>query len=235
MNETIQPYAEQQQKIKDFHKSYEPYLNSEKIINVERLQSIEGVEQIERFKKYADNFKNLERLTPEEILYLNLCDWLEPQATVINAEIKAMGGLKFIHPETGQQIIIQKLDLFHSLLGEMKPGSIRHTTKGGHLMIPELRAATLEMSEIKHVSNGYFEAFIKSGCNKKQCTYFPLETSVQDAVSIIKDSIQNPKKLSPKILNSSNAQGFQLTNYQLQNFVISIENKIGKFYPNPLD
>ncbi len=138
-----------------FHKSIEPYISSEKIVNVERLKSIEGIDQINKFKEYTNNFTNLEKLTPEEILYLNLCDWLEPQAAAINAEIKAAGGLKFMDPVTKAEVVIEKFDLVHSLLGEMKPGSIRETIKGGHLLISELKAATLEIGTIKSLDNGF--------------------------------------------------------------------------------
>ncbi len=79
-----------QGKVEAFQKSIEPYLNSEKIINVERLKTIENIEQIELYKKYTNNFHpdSIAKLKPEEILHLNLCDWLEPQARKINASLK---------------------------------------------------------------------------------------------------------------------------------------------------
>ena len=111
-------------KVEAFEKSIEPYLNSEKIINVERLQSIEGVDQIQKFKDYTNNFTDLAKLKPEEILYLNLCDWVEPQARTINARLKEIGGIKIIDQVTKSEVIIKKYDLFHSLLGEMSPNAL---------------------------------------------------------------------------------------------------------------
>ena len=76
--------------VQAFEKTIEPYLNSENLVDIKHLQSIEGVEQINKFKEYTNNFTDLAKLKPEEVLYLNLCDWLEPQAKTINARLKKL-------------------------------------------------------------------------------------------------------------------------------------------------
>jgi len=50
------------------------FLNSEKVLNVEKLKSLKGIDQIERYRKYTNNFhpEGLAKLKPEEILHLNL-------------------------------------------------------------------------------------------------------------------------------------------------------------------
>ena len=96
-------------------------MNSEKIINVERLKSIKGVDQIEKYRDYTNNFHpdGIAKLKPEEILHLNLCDWLAPQAKIINKRIKDAGGLKVRQIHDGIECVseIYELDLFHSFFG----------------------------------------------------------------------------------------------------------------------
>ncbi|MGZ6251215.1 MAG: hypothetical protein ACXWL2_04245 [Candidatus Chromulinivorax sp.] len=176
-------------------------------------------------------------LNLQEILYLNLCDWLVPQAAKINAEIKAMGGWKFIDPETLQEIIIEKLDLFHSLLGEMKPGSIRETTSGGHLLIVELRGATLEMDAFRIFNQNFLDTGIKYAgkvSNKyKEQSYFPVGTSVQEAVDTIEKGIKNLKDIK----NVTPVDLFGKAFYEIKNteinqfFKIRIEKGVAQFYP----
>jgi len=182
-------------KIEAFQKELEPFLRCDKIINIERLKSIEGIEQIDNFKRYTNNFTNLEKLTSEEILYLNLCDWLEPQATKINARLKDIGGLKFIDPASKMELVIEKYDLFHSLLGEMTPGNLKNCIGGGHLPLLELRTATLEIGEINQFGKGFFDMKIKVKSNRKMNSYFPLGTSVDQAVGMIEVALANTDKI----------------------------------------
>lgn len=222
-------------KIEAFQKELEPFLRCDKIINIERLKSIEGIEQIDNFKRYTNNFTNLEKLTSEEILYLNLCDWLEPQATKINARLKDIGGLKFINPSNNAEIIIERYDLFHSLLGEMRPGSIRDHTKGGHLLITELKAAVLEIGEMKSFGNGFFDINIKpinSTRDFKLNSYFPVGTFVDEAADIIDKAIRNPKviEFADNIKNKS-LEGFKFIDQENQAFMLLIENRTAQFFP----
>ncbi len=225
-------------KIKAFDESIAPYLNSEKLLNVERLKSIEGIEQIDNFKKYTKDFTDLSKLKSEEILYLNLCDWLEPQATKINNRLQALGGITIIDPQTGVQATIEKYDIFHSLLGEMKPGSIRDHTKGGHLMIPELKAALLDIGDITPIKNGFFDMYIeyagKGAQNYKANTFFPLGTSVDQAVAMIEDAINHSKYINFTESNGITRFSCDVINLSDEIFGFRIENKIATIYPvNP--
>jgi hypothetical protein len=221
--------------IKTFQKTIEPYLRMDKIVDVERLKTIENVEQINNFKKYTNNFTSLEKLTSEEILYLNLCDWLEPRAKKINVALKKKGGITLVDSQTGASVFFDEYDLFHSLLGEMSPGAVADRIKGGHLYIPELKAAILDIGEIEPFGKGFFDMNIKYAGKLsekyKQNSYFPMGTSVEQAVDMIEEAIK--KSTNIKIMNAKNPvfQGFICTNQQGQDFGILAKNKIIQFYP----
>ena len=235
INELTKPDSK---KVDAFQKSVEPYLNSEKIINVERLKAIQGIDQIEEFRKYTNNFTNLEKLKPEEILYLNLCDWLEPQAARINAQLHARGGIKVIDPLTKTETIIEKYDLVHSLLGEMKPEALANRTSGGHLMIIELRTATLDFKNIELFNNNFFDIGIKyagkASEKYKPNSYFPTGTTIEQAVEMIEDAILNSKNIIISDTTTSGKISCDIINKSDQIFALYIENKIATFHPvNP--
>jgi len=224
--------------VERFKKSIEPYLNSEKIINPERLKAIEGVDQVEKFRTYTDNFTNLEKLTPEEILYLNLCDWLEPQARLINERLQKCGGLKIVEIRDGIKCTteIHEFDLFHSLLGEMRPGSIRDHTNGGHLFIPELRAAMLDVGSIEVLENGFFDMGIKykgkASTKFVPNTYFPTGKSVEEVVAMIEDAVLKPQEIKAiNNLKNKDLIGLQATNKKNQTFMLLLEGNVAQFYP----
>jgi hypothetical protein len=222
--------------VEAFQKSIEPYLNSEKIIDVERLKSIDDIDQITEFKKYTNNFKDLEKLKPEEILYLNLCDWLEPKAAKINAQLKASGGLKIIDPISKTEVIIEEFDLFHSLLCEMKPEALANRTSGGHLMIPELHAATLDIRNIESLGNGFLDIEIKYAGKLsdkyKKNSYFPAGTTPERAVKFIEDSITNFKKIKNVTPTGTiDRIIFEFQNYENQSFKVYIKENIARFHP----
>ncbi|MDP3787711.1 MAG: hypothetical protein Q8Q60_00155 [Candidatus Chromulinivorax sp.] len=207
------------------------------IRSTDRLKKISNdIPQVEEFRKYTDDFRNLEKLKPEEIMYLNVCDWLEPQARAINAEIKAMGGIKIIDPVSKTEVVIEKFDIFHSLLGEMKPETLANRTSGGHLFISELRAATLDIGEIKTFGNGFLDMQIKYagklGSRYKDNSYFPKGTTVRESLDMIKDAILKPKniEIADGIKNQS-LKGFIATNQQDQKFIVLVGDKIAQFYP----
>ena len=233
INEITKPNKHE---VEIFQKSIEPYLNSEKIINVERLKSIEGIDQITEFKKYTNNFKDLEKLKPEEILYLNLCDWLEPKAAKINAQLKASGGLKIIDPISKTEVIIEEFDLFHSLLCEMKPEALANRTSGGHLMITELHAATLDIRNIESLGNGFLDIEIKYAGKLsdkyKKNSYFPAGTTPERAVKFIEDSITNFKKIKNVTPTGTiDRIIFEFQNYENQSFKVYIKENIARFHP----
>lgn len=222
------------EEIAALQKSLEPFLRTDKIVDIERLKSIEGIDQIDKFKDYTNNFSNLEKLHPDEILYLNLCDWLEPQACKINAELKKNGGLKIFDKASGQQAVIEKFDIFHSLLGEMKPGSVRSTTSGGHCFLTELRAASLSYDEVKAFGNGFFDMQIKPrrglSASYKNQTYFPAGKSISDCTDMLIDAIQK-NKLTECVFIDDRIISFEITNIYDQIFSVNIESNLAKFYP----
>ena len=223
--------------MKAFQKSIEPYLRMDKIINIKKLQGITDIKQIKKFQDYTNNFTNLEKLTPEEILYLNLCDWLEPQARTINATLKKKGGITLIDSQTGVSAFFEEYDLFHSLLGEMKPGSIRDHTSGGHLFIDQLRAAMLDIGEIKGIGANFFDMEIQyAGKLSDRCkpnSYFPMGTSVKKAVDMLQKTIKNHKLIECTIIENGKTSVIVIDNYN-HIFNFKIENSIACFYPvNP--
>ena len=229
INKKLKPNKEN---VEALHKETEPFLSSEKLVNVERLKATKDIKQIEDFRTYTDNFKNLDKLKPEEILYLNLCDWLAPQAATINAEL---GVLKFIDPATKVEVVIKELDLFHSLLGEMRPGSIKYHTSGGHLLVPELRASMLDFSEITQFGEGFFDMDIKyagkQSTSYKPNTYFPAGTSIEQAVNIIEQAIKNPKKIFFETIDVNGKTSCNLMSQSDQIFTLHIENSKAKIHP----
>ena len=223
--------------VEAFQKSVEPYLNSEKIINVERLQSIEGVDQIKRFKDYTKNFTELEKLTPDEILYLNLCDWLERRSSIINEALKKKGGMKFVDV-AGVEGFFEEYDLFHSLLGEMSPEAVANRISGGHLFIPELKTALLDIGEIKPIGNGFFDMSIKyagkASEKYKPNSYFPAGTSVEQAVEMIEDALLNIEKIKNVTPPGRTDEIiYEIQNYKNKTFKLHIKNKnnVAHFYP----
>ena len=222
--------------VEAFQKELEEVVKATEVLNPEKLKAIEGVDQIKKFKDYTNNFTELDKLTPDEVLYLNLCEWLHPKSLEINAQLKARGGIKIIDPVTKTETIIEKYDLFHSLLGEMSPGAVANRVSGGHLFIPELKAAIFDIGEIKPFGNGFFDMGIKyagKASNKyKPNSYFPAGRSVEKAVEMIEDAILNFKeiKIADEIKNPL-LQGFIITNQQDQKFMILINNNTAQFYP----
>lgn len=209
------------------------------IKSVDRLKEIsKDIPQVEEFRKYTDDFKNLEKLKPEEILYLNLCDWLEPQAAKINDALMKRGGIKVIDPVTKVEVVIEKFDLVHSLLGEMKPEALANRTSGGHLYIPELRAATLDIGKIESFGNGFLDMEIKYagkiGNTYKKNSYFPAGTTVEQSVTIIEDAILNFKEAPNIKILSDTKSSLNITNKLDQSFTLYVEKGVAKYHPlNP--
>jgi len=228
--------------VAEFQKSIDPFLNSEKIINVKSLKSIKDVDQIEKYRDYTNNFhpEGLAKLKPEEILHLNLCDWLAPKAIEINERIRKAGGLKISETRNGIEYIteIYELDLFHSLLGEMRPGSVRDATKGGHLFIAELKSATFDIGDIKSFGSGFFDMDIKHlrGFSDKYKTnsFFKMGTSVDKVVEMIEDAIKNSKDTIFMGIADNGRISFDVINKSDQIFALHIKDKIAKIHPvNP--
>ena len=161
---------------------------------------------------------------------------MHPKSLEINAQIKEMG-LTITEVRNGITCVtdIHEFDIFHSLLGEMRPGSVADATSGGHLFISELKAATFNIDKIEALQNGYFDLFVKhargNSANFKPKTCFPSGYSVEDAMNTIIDTIKNPKST---VLTTTTAQGkqiFDLTNQSNLKFRMYIEKEIVRFSP----
>jgi len=221
------------EKIIELQKNIEPYLRCDKIISPERLRATKGIKQIEHFREKTNNFdpKMLESLHPDEKLYLNLCDWLYPQSVEINEKIKAVGGLIIRDPNNANIFVkIEEFDLFHSLLGEMKLGSIRQNLKGGHMMIPEFKSALCEMNEMQTYWDGFIDLQmkLKRGNAESYITksFFPHGSSPADCTNIIENAIKNV------VNNPTKIQKFLIETdvNNVSKFTIEIENSLGHVF-----
>jgi hypothetical protein len=114
----------------------------------------------------------------------------------------------------------------------MKPQYLNNVTSGGHLPLLELRCAVLEIGEIKSMGNGFFDMVIKRGSNRKTNSYFPVGTSVEQAVEMIENAAMNYKDI---IIKNVNGKTFiDVENKSNQYFRFVIEDRIAKFHPlNP--
>jgi len=221
----------------EFSKSMEPHFNYDKVINVERLKTITDVPQINLYKDFTNNFDPtlVAQLKPEEILYLNLCDWLYPKSIEINARIKNIG-LTIIDPNNKNNIIyIEDLDIFHSFLGDMKPGSIADATSGGHCFLSELKGATLAVEEIIPFKNGFFDMRIRhlKGEGKfRPKTYFPSGKNIEQCADMIIDVIKKPQFIENITgARDINQSVFKVIDSYDQTFCLRITNGVVKCYP----
>ena len=217
------------QEVEALKKSIEPYLRTDMLLP--GLADIKGVRQIENFREITKNFTTIERLTEHEILYLNACNWLYPQAIEINNKVRSLG-LKIFDVE------IKEFGLFHSLLGDMKPGCIETALSGGHLLITDIKSVTHIVENIMPLNDGYFDAMIKhikSIGNAERKTFFPCGKSPEQCVDIIIDAIQNPKFIKQELSNNLKKKIFNITNQENQIFTLYVENGRATFHrSNPL-
>jgi len=121
-------------------------------------------------------------------------------------------------------------------LGEVKPGSIRNHTKGGHLFISDLKSALLDIGEIKPLKNGFFDMQIqyagKDSVRYKPNSYFPAGTSVDKAVNMIEEAITNIEKIKNITEKGRIDQViYQIELYNNQAFKLHIKNNTATFYP----
>ncbi len=151
----------------------------------------------------------------------------------------AKGGITLTSTHTGQadfvaqSVTIKQYDVFHSLLGEMKPGSIAKHTKGGHLFIAELKAVALELKEFKELEHGFFDMVVKRGSNKKPKTFYPLGTTAEQALTSIEETVLQPQTV--KLENGIEKINCYITNKQGQQFTLYIDkNNIAQFHPSAL-
>lgn len=215
--------------IEALKKSIEPYLRSD--ILLPGIADIKGVRQIENFREITKNFTTIEKLTEHEILYLNACNWLYPQTIAINNKIKSLG-LKIFDTE------IKEFGLFHTLLGDMKPGCMQTALSGGHMLVADIKSVTHTVEKIVPLGGGYFDAMIKhikSIENAERKTFFPCGKSPEQCVDIIIEAIQNPQYIKEEFSNNIKKKIFNITNQKNQIFTLYVENGRATFHrSNPL-
>jgi hypothetical protein len=130
-----------------------------------------------------------------------------------------------------QSVTIKQYDVFHSLLGEMKPGSISEHTKGGHLFIAELKAIALELKEFKELEHGFFDILVKRGSNKQPKTFYPLGTTPEQTVESLEKCIKNAQSIS--LTSEENIIKCFIENAEGQKFRLYVDaNNIAKFHPS---
>ena len=227
-----------QEKKERLYKDLEKVCHATEVINKDRLLEIsKTVPQVEEFRKFTDNFTRLEKLQQNEILYLNLCDWLEPQATRINAQVKNMG-LKITEIKDGITCFtnIYEFDIFHSLLGEMRPGSVKSATSGGHWFLSELKASTFEVTNIEAFGSGFFDMSVKhtrgNSANYIAKSYFPVGSTIEECVDMVIDAIKDGQS----IINITEAQHINQSLFQAKDklnqvFGIRVTGTQAKFFP----
>jgi len=209
------------------------------IINRDRLMTIsKDVKQVENFRNITKNFDPalVAQLHHDEILYLNLCDWLEPQVSKINTRLQAQGGMVIIDSKAGVEVVIKEYDIYHSLLGEIKPGSVRETVKGGHWFCPELRAASFDVQKIKSCGNGFFDMQIRQARrvtgDHVGKTYFPAGKSIEQCITILEEAMSQEASIKYVIPDYPTTQkAFEAVHVSGQKFVLRVDNGVAKFYP----
>ena len=195
-----------------------------------------GAYQINKFGIYTNNFTNLDVLTPDEILYLNLCNWLHTYAQEINSELKTNGRIHLVDQVQGVETYFDQFDIFTSLLGEKEPGSITSITKSGHLTLPELQAALFDFgSEMKAFGDGFLYMNIKdprSLLNKyKSNAYFPYGNMPKDCSDMILQAIQDPQLVECCDISPNGRYTFNVINQSGQKFRIYVQDNIARFHP----
>jgi hypothetical protein len=135
-------------------------------------------------------------------------------------------------------IEIDGFGLFHSLLGDMRPGCFKTARRGGHLLLPELKTATHALENFQNLEKGYFMLDIKhiedlsDKLNPK--TFFPYGKTPLECAKIIIDAIKNPKNIESieSIIPNKNVneKTIDIINQFNQKFRICIKNHIATFY-----
>jgi len=195
-----------------------------------------GAKQISKFSIYTNNFTNIDILTPDEILYLNLCNWLHSHAQEINDELKAKGKFYLVDNTQGIETYFDQFDVISSLLGEKQPGSVPSIIKSGHFTIPEFQAEMFDINgSEKGFGDGFFYIDIKDSyslLNKyKSNAYFPYGNMPKDCTDTILNAIQNPKLIECCDISLDNRYAFNVIDQTNQKFRVYIQNNIATFHP----
>ena len=166
-------------------------------------------------------------------MYLNMCNGLHAHSVEINQLVeKAM--LQIVDLE-GNVVHIKKFDIYHSFLGEMRPGATSYAKKGGHVVFPESKAFTHTVGEIIPFENGYFDLFVKhiddKGIKFVPKTQFPLGSTPMENAQMIIDLIENIKDSIKVIPGKDGMKIFDVTHQCGQEFRIHVVDGLAHFYP----
>jgi len=94
----------------------------------------------------------------------------------------------------------------------------------------------LDIGEIKHIENGFFDMQIKYAGKMldryERKSYFPLGTSVEDTVSMIEKAIENIEKIE-NVTGKGRIDKviYQIELYNNQAFHLCVKNNTATFYP----
>jgi len=226
VNNMIESAVLSDKSIKMFESLYE-YLVIDRL--VDGLAEIQGVRQINDFRTITKNFTDISQLTPHEVLYLNACNWFHPHFIEINELVKKENLCITVD---GQDIKIDSFGLFHSLLGDMKPGKLETSRRGGHVFFPELKLQTHVLEDFKELDNGFFSLSVKHIKDSKTGdpkTFFPFGKTPLECTQIIIDAIKNPKKIKSVESTMGNTV-VEITNNLNQTFKICIRSCIATFF-----
>jgi len=198
------------------------------------LEKIEGVKQIENYRAITKNFTTIEQLTEADIMYLNMCNGLHAHSVEINNLVEK--AMLYVVDLEGNMVHINKFDIYHSFLGEMKPGAMGPAKLGGHLFFPESKAFTHAVEKIVPLENGYFDIFVKHIADDtgkfRPKTQFPLGSTPLENAQIMIDLITEIKNASIKVFPGKNGQKtFNLIQQCGQKFTVHVENGVAIFYP----
>ncbi|MGZ6251158.1 MAG: hypothetical protein ACXWL2_03960, partial [Candidatus Chromulinivorax sp.] len=136
---------------------FEKYYRSDVLLP--GLEKIEGVKQIDAYRAITNNFQDISKLTPADIMYLNMCNGLYPYSVEINELVKK--SMLYVTDLESNITYIKEFDIFHSFLGEMRPNAKSPAKLGGHMLFPQAKATTHAIEQIIPFENGYFDLFVK--------------------------------------------------------------------------
>ncbi|MGZ6254962.1 MAG: hypothetical protein ACXWL5_03170 [Candidatus Chromulinivorax sp.] len=220
-----------QAKIDKLQAMFEKYYRSDVLLP--GLEKIEGVKQIDAYRAITNNFQDISKLTPADIMYLNMCNGLYPYSVEINELVKK--SMLYVTDLEGNITYIKEFDIFHSFLGEMRPNATSYAKKGGHMLFPEAKFITHKINAIIPLEHGYYDIAVKhivdKGGKTAWKTQFPLGSTPIENAQLIIDLIKDLKEPIEIGVNKS----FELIHKSGQKFQIYVENEIAQFYPISLN
>jgi len=209
---------------------FEKYYRSDVLLP--GLEKIEGVKQIDNYRVITKNFTTIEQLTEADVMYLNMCNGLHAHSVEINNLVEK--AMLYVVDQNGKIIEIKKFDIYHSFLGEMRPGATSYAKRGGHILFPESKAFTHVVEEIIPFENGYFDLAVKHINDKGKTmlkTQFPLGSTPVENAQLIIDLIQEVKVPYFIKTDSNGITTCDFLKQCGQKFTIYVEDGIAHYHP----